>query len=307
MKKLLVLATSILLLGAGGGVSQDTPAAVVVKVEGSVQLAIGGGDPQAATVGTRLGVGDRILPSANGRAIVVYQTGATRTVTEAVTIEAASAQGDGDMFSRTVEVLSQAASSDARNQPNRQGMIRPVPGYPEIISPRNRIPVMAVRPTFQWHPTEGAEGYRIQIRKDGGAPVRYEAGAATLWTLPESTPALERGATYWWTVGPTGRGRPSREMQFQVLSEEDFQAVEGQLQALREAGLDPSGDGAFMSAVVYREAGLLYDAAHALDYLEEIREPMGVEAWLLKGEVLDALGDLEGAQAAFDQADRLVR
>ncbi len=307
MIKLIALATSLLLLGAGGEAPQDTPAAVVVKVEGSVQVQIGGTAPQPARVGARLSPGDQILPSAGARAIVVYQTGATLEVTETLTIEAPAEGGTGDMFTRTVQVLAQAASSDARNQPNRQGMIRPVPGYPEIISPRNLVMVLESRPTFKWHPTEGAQGYRIQIRKDGEAPVRYESGPETIWTLPESAPSLERGNLYWWTVGPTGQGRPSREMQFKVLPDEDHVALVQRLQTLALAGLDPEGDGAFLGAVVYREAGLLYNAASALEFLEGIGEPLGVEAYLLKGEILDALGDLDGARKAFDQADRLIR
>jgi hypothetical protein len=258
-------------------------------------------------VGVRLSVGDRVLPGTSASAIIVFQTGATREVTEATTIEAASGGGDGDRFSRTVQVLAQAATSDARNQPNRQGMIRPVPGTPEIIAPRNMIKVLGPRPTFSWHPSEGITEYIIQIRREGSRPVRYQVGATTTWTLPEEEEGLEAGATYWWTVGPAGRGRPSREMQFQVLSEDEQAVVMEEITLLAESGLDPEGDGAFLATVVYREAGLLYDAARSLGFLEDAGIPLGVGTYLLKGEIMDALGDLEAAQAAFDQADKVVR
>ncbi len=312
MKKLFALATVLFLLGAGGLPFQDAPAAVVVKLDGSVQIQIAGAEPQAATVGTRLSVGDRVIPGAGAKAIVVFSSGATQTLTEAFTIQAPSGSAEGDMFSRTVQVLAQAATSDARNQPNRQGMIRPIPGAsPEIVGPRNSLPVKSTRPAFSWLPAEAqAEGhpeYIVQIRQEGSAPVRYEVGAVTSWTLPDDAPALIPGESYWWTVGPTGRGRPSREMQFQVLALDRHDALNEQLGILLEAGLDPEGDGAFMAAVIYREAGLFYDAAAALGFLEDAGQPLGVEAFLLKGDIMDAIGDLEAAQAAFDQADRLGR
>lgn len=307
MRKLFPLAIVLFLLAAGGRPFQATPAAVVVKLDGSVQIQIGGADPQAATVGARLSVGDRIIPGTDAQAIVVFSSGATQTLTAETTIEAPSAGVEGDMFSRTVQVLAQAATSDARNQPNRQGMIRPVPGAPEIIGPRNSLPVKSARPTFSWHPAEGHSEYIVQIRQDGSAPIRYEVGAVTSWTLPDDAPALTPGEDYWWTVGPKGRGRPSREMQFQVLALEKHDALNEQLGILLEAGLDPEGDGAFMAAVIYREAGLYYDAAAALGFLEDAGQLLGVEALLLKGEIMDSMGDLEAAQAAFDQADRLGR
>jgi len=96
-------------------------------------------------------------------------------------------------------------------------------------------------------------------------------------------------------------------MQFQVLALDRHDALNEQLGILLEAGLDPEGDGAFMAAVIYREAGLFYDAAAALGFLEDAGQPLGVEAFLLKGDIMDAIGDLEAAQAAFDQADRLGR
>lgn len=309
MKKLFALATIFFLLAAAPGSIQDQPVAVVVKLDGSVQVQSGGGAPEAATVGARLSSGDRILPGEGGQAVVVFSSGAARTITEATTIQVAAGGGEEDMFSRTVQVLAQAANSDARNQPNRQGMIRPVPGAPEIVSPRNDIPVRSIRPTFTWLPATDQETgeYMVQVREEGAPPVRYDVGEATSWTLPEDAPALEPGTTYWWTVGPKRRGRPSREMKFRILSLEKQDALNEQLATLIDAGLDPEGDGAFMAAVIYREAGLFYDAAHSLEFLEDLGQPLGVNALLLKGEIMDAIGNLEAAREAFDEADRMGR
>lgn len=306
IKTLLAFMMLLVMAAAPPRPQGDPPVAVVVSLDGPVRVQAGDATPRAATVGTRLTMGDRVLPGEGGRAVLLLSTGATRVVTHQATIQAP--EGDrAELFSRTVRALSRAADSPARSRPNRQGMIRPVSGAPEIVSPRNDIPVRSVRPTFSWIPAEGQEAseYRIQIREEGGDPIRFHVGEATTWTLPEEAPALTPGATYWWTVGPRGRGRPSREMQFQVLSLDRHDALNEQMGALLSAGLDPEGDGAFMAAVIYREAGLYYDAARSLDFLEEKGGPLGVNALLLKGEIMDFMGDLEAARDAFDAADRL--
>lgn len=305
MKKIALVILALFAGGAAPVFPQDAPAAVIVKVDGSVQIRPGGGEAGPASVGTRLSVGDQIVPGAGGRAVVVSRTGATRTVTEAVTIQAPSAGDDGDIFARTVQVLSQAASSDARSQPNRQGMIRPIPGQPTQVGPRNSIAVLEVRPTFQWHEVEGARGYVIQIRREGAPPKRYETGPDTTWTLPDSAEALARGETYLWTIAPTGMGRPAREQVFEVATEDTYEGVTENLESLEAAGLDPAADGLFLAAVVYREAGLFYDAADALEALSDDGTPMSADAYFLLGEVLDRLGRLEEARSAFDQGDRL--
>ena len=307
MRKLLAITTSFLLLGAAGYALQEPPVAVLVQVEGAVQVQHAGGPPQDAAVGERLSVGDQVLPGQSGRAVVVYRTGAMRVVTEATTIEAATGGAEGDMFSRTVQVLAQAATSDARSQPNRQGMIRPIPGEPILIGPRNEITVMDSRPTFTWHSVPEATGYTIQIRKPGSPPVRHQTGPDTTWTLPMTVPALSHGDTYWWTVAPKESGRATRETQFQVIDMEGYQGVTTSIQAISDAGLDPVGNGAFLAVVIYRDAGLLYDAAGLLGFLEDSGMALSRDVLLLQGEIMDALGQLDAAREAFDKADEMGR
>ena len=77
MKKLLIATSSFLLLGANGGPPiQEAPAAVVVSVQGAVEVILGDGAPIAAAVGTRLASGDQIIPG-GGEAVIVHATGRT--------------------------------------------------------------------------------------------------------------------------------------------------------------------------------------------------------------------------------------
>jgi hypothetical protein len=249
--------------------------------------------------------GDEVLPASGARAILITRTGAQQVVTQATTIEEPRGGGNPDLFARAMATLAQAASADARTAGGRQGMIRPIPGEPVLVAPRNGLIVTADHPKFSWMPVEGATAYTLQLRKvDGGRPARYEV-TGTEWTLPATEAALEAGATYAWTVAPKV-GRPTREQQFRVIDAIDRQALDTTLGEIRAMGLDPMGDGLFLTAVIFRDLSLFYDAASALTGVEASGE-MSADLYLLKGEILNVLGHEEEARKAFDKADAMMR
>ena len=309
MNKLAWVLTSTLLLGAASGSlsRQDVPAAMVVTVRGDVQLRIGDAAPQQAAVGSRLSGGDEVIPRSGGTATLIDRTGQTQVITEAYTVEAPGSGSATGVLSRTIRVLASAATTDARGNPNRQGMIRPIPGEPTLVAPRNGLKVMSTRPTFTWRSVQSATGYTLQIRRIGGTFERYQTGLDTVWTLPDSDEALEPGAEYMWTVAPRPSGRPTREQPFTVIGVEANETVASDLSLLAEAGLDPMTDGLFLTAVIYRDAELLYDAEGALSALAGGGAPLTASIHLLRGEILDALGHLEEARMAFDKADEIMR
>ena len=304
MRKHLRWAALLALVAAAPLAAQQDPVALVVRLQGTVQVRHGGSNA-AATVGTRLVTGDEVLPASGARAILITRTGAQQVVTQATTIEEPRGGGNPDLFARAMSTLAQAASADARTAGGRQGMIRPIPGEPVLVAPRNGLTVTAERPAFSWMPVEGATSYTLQLRKvDGGRPVRFEV-TSTEWTLPADQAALEPGATYAWTVAPKG-GRPTREQQFKIIAAEDNEALATTLGEVRAMGLDPMGDGLFLTAVIFRDMGLFYEADLALKNLEKTGE-MSADLYLLKGEILNVLGHEEEARKAFDKADAMMR
>lgn len=309
MKKLLAIGIA-LLLATAAWTYQSGPVAVIIQVDGAVQVEQGGSTADA-TVGTRLAAGDRVVPSSGASAVLIQRGGDRLEVAEAHTVDAppssGSGGGEGDMFSRTVEVLGQVANADTESLMDRQGMIRPIPGEPVLVAPRNELTVMTPRPSFTWRSAEGATEYTIQIRRPGSRPVRFGEISDTTWTYPASAPPLMPGEEYWWTVAPAGSGRATREQRFTIIGPDAYASVARDLRMLDEMGLDPVGEGAFLAAVAYRDAGLYYDAIGALELLERNGTALGREAYLLKGEVLTAVGDAEGARRAFDRADELRR
>jgi hypothetical protein len=182
-------------------------------------------------------------------------------------------------------------------------MIRPVAGASTLLSPRNDIKVMDLRPTFAWSSVPGATSYTIQIRsEDGVTRKRFQAGVDTTWTLPAWESPLAPGVRYHWTVAPAGQGRVAEERTFRTLSADEYRAVAHGMTQLREAQLDPWSDGLFLAALVFRDEGVFYEADRALRQLDRDGAALGQAYYLLRGEVYDALGLLDEAAVAFERA-----
>lgn len=295
----------LLVAAAFAHISAD-PAAVVVQISGSVQIQRAGqGATAPATVGASLMSGDKVVVGSGAKAVLLYKTGKMVPTSTTVTIADAQRDKPGGLFNQTVSTLTQVATTNARTQPNRQGMIRPIAGEPTPISPRNLVKVADLHPTFSWMKLEDATAYIVQVRRIepfASKPERFQAGNVTSWTYPADATPLIPGAIYEWTVAGS-TGRPATVQRFRVVSAEDFSRIATTVAELTSAGIDPLGDGLFLTALAYRDAGLMYEAGRLLDRLHSSGAPTGREFYLLRGEVLDALGDLDGAAKAFATAD----
>lgn len=309
MRKHLRWAPLVALAIAAPLTAQSEPAALVVGVSGSVRVHHGTTFSRAA-VGQRLVAGDEVLPASGARATLITRTGAAQVVTRNTTVAARGAGAKADIFDRALRTLAQAASTSARTG-GREGMIRPVPGEPTLVAPRNGLIVATTRPTFTWLASDMVEtdAYTIQIRPRvrpaSGPPfVRFHV-TGTTFTLPDSVPGLAPGATYLWTVAPRG-GRAAREDSVRIIGAARRARLDSTLTRIRKLGLDPATDGAFLAAVVYRDLDLMYEAARALDTVEHTGG-MAADGYLLKGEVLNRLGHADEARKAFDRADEMMR
>jgi len=301
----LMLAAAV---AAAAAVRPPDPVALLVKFQGDVSVMhVDAQEAIAGAVGMQLVPGDQLMVGDGAEAVVLYKTGRLVRAASTVTIEEVESAESSSLFTNTMRTLGQVATTDARTQPNRQGMIRPIAGAPTPIAPRNRIKVLDVRPTFTWFHVDGTEDYMVQLQRQGQdtpAPVRYRVGADTTWTLPRTDPPLVPGATYVWTVGSPA-GRVAEPKQFTVASAEDIAAIQEAMTGLIAAGIDPSTDGLFLTALAYRDAGLYYEAERAVREIEENGNGNGRAFFMLKGEILDALGKVDAAERAFDMAETL--
>jgi hypothetical protein len=292
--------------GTSAPVAAQEPAALVIRLQGDVDVAHGSGAATPAYVGETMYVGDAVIPRSGARAILITRAGSQLVATARTMIAQPADVRSTDMFDRALATLAQAASADA-SAGGRQGMIRPIPGETALVAPRNALAVASARPTFSWTATPG-QTYDLMLRNvAGGRPIVYEVGADTAWTLPDTAADLEQGATYQWTVFVGGRrsGRAVPPQDFRVISLEESVELEDYIDEIAVFGLDPRGDGLFLSVVAYRDMGLFYEARRALDEVEA-DGPLGSELYRLKGEILAELGHEEQARAAFDRADTLA-
>jgi hypothetical protein len=308
-RRIFPLAAALLLLAAlpAGLRAAVDPVAVLVRVLGRVQVQRGTAAATNAAVGMPLLPGDQVVVPAGGQAMVLYRTGRTQLLTATARIAAPAAARRNGVFRQTVKTLTEVASTDARTQPNRQGMIRPIAGAAVPIAPRNQIRIRpGSAPTFVWFAVPEVKDYVIQLRRvDGGPVARYPVGADTTWRLPAEAAALAPGAVYEWSVAwPDGRA--AMPQRFRVATGEEEAAVQRRIDHLRDLGLNPRGDGLFLAAVIYRDAGFYYEARRSLDELALTRLPVGRDYHLLRANVYDALGMLDQAQTEFAQADAAV-
>jgi predicted negative regulator of RcsB-dependent stress response len=91
-----------------------------------------------------------------------------------------------------------------------------------------------------------------------------------------------------------------------VIGIEESVELEDYLSEIEVFGLDPTGDGLFLTVVAYRDMRLFYEAREALDRVEA-QAGLSWELYRLKGDILAELGHESEARAAFDRADELMR
>jgi hypothetical protein len=300
------VAFAVVLVSAGFVFFSADPSAVVVQISGGVQVQkVGQAAATPAAVGVGLMAGDKVIIGAGGKAVLLFKTGKMQPVTQTTVIEDAQRTQPGGLFNQTVSTLTQVATTNARTQPNRQGMIRPIQGEPAPISPRNGVKIGTFRPAFTWFRVPDVKSYMVQVRRIdpvGGRPERFDAGSDTSWIYPANAMPLLPGATYEWTVAAANGGRPATVQRFKLFTTEDLSRVTTTMTELITAGIDPTGDGLFLSALAFRDAGLMYEANRMLDMLQT-GGAGGRSFYLLRGEVYDALGELDAAAKAFSTAD----
>lgn len=293
-----------LLAPAASALPQEAPLAVVLQVDGRVEVirevrdSTGAPTLQTvpARVGTRLRVGDRVNPRDGGGLTVINRDGEPESVEEPTFLEAPEGTGNGELFARTVQVLSRAVAGAGRADADRRSGIEPLPGVPAAISPRNDILVIEAQPRLAWFSVDGAADYTVRIRTSDGDTVRYPASDTSL-IVPR---ALAPGRTFYWSV--EGAGRVGPEVRFRTISDAQATALVEGLASLRARGFDPDREGRLLKVIIFAELELFQPALAELLAVEARAGQLGPAVLALKGEILSRLGRLDEARRAFDRA-----
>ena len=300
-------ATALALLFAGfAPASAQAPAALISQFRGDVKvLKVADGAVLPAKVGLRLVEGDRVDVARGSRAVLLFNNGRVVTATTLMVVATVGGAGASEVYERMARA---AASAERQNRPGAKSAVgRPPPAGAYPLAPAFGSAVVSDRPTFAWHPQEGAETYVVQIRlAAGGPPLRFPVTGAGPWTLPDTVAPLARGAEYAWTVAPLSGGRAGGEERFRVLDDEALADLTAFQASLVEAGVDPDGEGLLLVAVFTADLGLLHEAEAALERLIAATPEVERDPWvdLLHAQVLEKLGRSDEAKAAYDRAQR---
>jgi hypothetical protein len=288
------------------GAAAQSTSALVSQVRGEVKVRRAGQEAELpAKVGLRLADGDHVDVARGSRAVLLFSNGRLVTASTSLVVAPVGGAGADEIYTRAARSLEAAKAQERPKAGGGVGRPPPAGAYP--LFPAFGTAVTADRPTFEWQPQDGAEGYLVQIRAlAGGTPLRFRVTGAGPWSLPDSAAPLDRGAEYAWTVVPMPGGRFGGEERFRVMDASTLEELGSFHDALTDAGVDPEGDGLLVAAMFFADLGLLFDAERSLARLaegtaESDRDPI---VDLLHAQVLERLGRTAEATAAFDRAAR---
>lgn len=255
-----------------------------------------------------LHAGDQVRVTQDGRAVVTFSGGGTRTVTAAtspLTVEAprgdsASDRLKGLLGGVTQFLLGQQKEPTFQALSVRSGASDP----PRIVSPRG-TKVLADSLAFEWTGPK-AKPYRFRLTGPDGAAWEQTEVSRSPFDYPASAPPLRPGARYAWTIETAGH--PVQQAEFETLGTEDAARVRAGLEELRPAALPgyPPGTVALFRAGFLLQEGLNADARREL--LAGIAaDPDEATLHQVLAQVYDRMG--LGAQAAqeWDEAQFLAR
>jgi len=229
--------------------------AVVIAIQGEFELHRSGEAPARLRIGELLEEGDELRPTGEGRALLLLRAGRVLELRRLTEIE--GTEGERTPFFGLVAGLIERfserppAASGAADGPAPSTILRP-------IQPANGIPIRVLNPALVWSGGEPGRPVRITLRPERGERMAFEPPPSGVAVLPAEL-ALSPGMAYDWWIEPIG-GEPSLAVRFQVLPREAMDRIAVSLSALREAGLDPEGDGALIALALFHQENLLYDA-----------------------------------------------
>ena len=299
-----LLLVSLLLLPAGALAGEA--AAVLVSASGPV-VVVRGGSEIAASFGTSLETGDVVRAGKDGRASILYASGAMVEVGSGGEATVKVDDGGGPLLATAagsageLADFAQVAASDeglAALPTLRSGGVEE--GAP--LHPRGTV-VADTQPTFTWTEVPDALEYTVILQGEGEAAGRHGA-AGPAWS-PES--GLEPGGEWTWQVEALTEDGPvtSNPVNFSVADTETvekYAALHAELAPMLESGDPGKADAAaWMLAGWCGNRHLYGDAIVALEGLTA-RHPERKELFLQLGSLYQATGRTAEAVAAYRRA-----
>jgi tetratricopeptide (TPR) repeat protein len=286
--------------------------AMVLRVEGHVELRPVKGDPRPAEAMDLLHSGDLLTTQTDGSAIVVFCSDGRR---ERVRPRCQATIGvPGCAPSTAVEPLPASAKEQETVREALKGLsaasrgavavLRDPPGNAgAAVHPFNGTRVLTNRPDFSWHPDKAARSYRLEVSEgSSGRLIWKETTTSASEKYPASSNPLRHGRAYVWRVIAIEESvdQPWAAGEFFVLS-----AIEAAtLERLRP--LTRSDDPADLSlaAAVFESKGVLDEAVRLYERLVSL-EPEKKSFRTALARLYTRLGREEDAQKVRQEIEKL--
>lgn len=188
--------------------SKPRPTAMVLDLEGKVEIRPAKGPPKSAEPGDLLYPGERLAVPAGGNATIsILGAGARETIKPQSEVTAGPEGCSPPESIATRKELPKAVAATMKS-------LRPSPGDGRkagvgFRSGRTEMPVTPIpeatipddRPSFAWPPSPGATRYRLALRVAGAEePLWIAEATSPSLPYPEGQVPLGRGQTYSWAV-----------------------------------------------------------------------------------------------------------
>ena len=176
-------------------------AAMIIKVEGEVKVQRGG--KQKVIKGKMpLELGDKVIVSAKGSAVVLFATGKKVTVTSSLEITEANAKVEGDPAKKDkakngVGAAVRGPKSDLKAKGGVSGAVRAA-GDAKTVQVLSVLPgsTITTRPVFAWQPSGAAESNKVVLMDEDGEEVWSAKTKDTVAAMPEDAQPLAPGKEY---------------------------------------------------------------------------------------------------------------
>lgn len=204
MRKVLFLSVALCfaatLLLCGAAYSDDKPAAMIVKVSGTVKVKRGGKEV-AVTGKVSLKWGDKVSADKGGSATVLFSSGKSVTVTSSLDITEANAAVAGKKVSAGAGLSGSVVSSSGKKDLKAKGGVAGATrsagaaNFVQIVSYLNTNTINT-RPVFAWESSSPAETTHLELMNEDGDVVWKTDTKDTVASYPENMTALESGKEY---------------------------------------------------------------------------------------------------------------
>jgi len=294
--------------------AEDKAAALVVKTTGEVKVQRG--SKQKTIVGKfPLQIGDKVVVSSGGSALVMFANGKKVNVTSTLEITEKAAAVDGTSGNSKLAGMAVSSASKGKNADLKGksggvgGMVRAAgPAGPtvQIVSVLNSK-TLSTRPTFAWITSKPAESSSLELLDEEGESVWTATTKDTVAALPEDHAPLKPGTEYTLTVKSIIDGDEAETSStFVVADEKESKEVTSAVDEVKKQYSE--GDDVIIQHMLlsqyYTQKELYMDAISELNKLVAL-DPYDYQSHIDLSAIYEKIGDKADMKTELETAETI--